>query len=95
MMNFSDISMQLSQSALIHYSLKMLEELEGDVFFSIACNKDQIYRSKKELFQNKKISNVHVITNSTNFGRIAPQILGEKIHTILAEEIKSTSNDDL
>ena len=95
MMNFSEISIQISQSALIHHSLKMLEELEGDVLFSIACNKDHIYRSKYELFQNKKISQIYVITNNTNFGRIAPQILGEKINTILAEDIKSTSNDDL
>ena len=93
MMNFSDISIQISQSALIHYSLKMLEELEDEVFFSISCNKDQIYRSKRELLQKKKISKVHVIANNTNFGCIAPQILGEKIHTILAEEIKSTSNN--
>ncbi len=93
-MNFSDISTQISQSALIHHSLKMLEALEDDVFFSIACNKDQIYRSKNELFQKKKIAKVYVISNNTNFGCIAPQVLGEKINTISAEEIKSTSNDD-
>jgi hypothetical protein len=95
MMNFSDISMQLSQSPLIHFSLKMLEELEDDVFFSIGCSKDQIYRAKHLLFQNKIISKIHVISDNTNFGCISPKILGKKINIIFAERIKSTSNDDL
>jgi hypothetical protein len=72
----------------------MLEELEDEVLFSIALNKDQIYRSKNLLFKKKKISKVYVISNYINFGCISTHILGERIYTISAEEIKLASNDD-
>ena len=36
MTNLSDISIQLSQSAIVHHSLKTLEELEVDIEASIS-----------------------------------------------------------
>ena len=93
MINFSDISIQLSQSAIVHHSLKTREELEADILFSIACNKDQIYRSKCESFQKIDEIKINVIASSTNFGCISSAISGQKINVISTDIIKSTDND--
>jgi hypothetical protein len=93
MTNFSDVSIQLSQSAIVHHSLKKLEELEADIFFSIACNKDQIYRSKCVLFQEIDEIKINVITNNTNFGCISSTNVGKKINILSTDAIKSTAND--
>ena len=93
MTNFSDISIQLSQSAIVHHSLKKLEELEADILFSIACNKDQIYRSKCALFQEIDEIKINVIANNTNFGCISSTNAGKKINILSTDAIKSTAND--
>lgn len=81
--------MQLAQSAFVQYSLKVLEEMEGDIFFSIACNKDQIFQAKRELLQHKDSFKINVIANHTNFGCISGEISGRKINRISPEMLKS------
>jgi len=93
MTNFSDISIQLSQSGFVRHSLKSLEEIEAEIFFSIACNKDQIYRKKKGLFNQVNDIRVNVIANNTNFGNISPKISGKNIKILSVEDIKSDVND--
>jgi hypothetical protein len=93
MINFSDISIQLSQSAIVHHSLKTIEELEGDILFSIACNKDQIYRSKCESFQKSDEIKINVIANNTNLGSISSSISGQKINFLSTDAVKSTDSD--
>ena len=92
MTNFSDISTQLSQSSLVHHQIKTLEELEAEVLFSIACNKDQIFRSKYELFQKNKTIRINVIANNTNFGCVSSNISGREINVISTEMIKNDIN---
>lgn len=92
-MDFSDISIQISQSPLIHHSLKTLEELESEIFFSIACNKDHIFRSKYDLIHKNGLNKIYVIANSTNFGHISSVVSGDQINTLSVNEIKSIGND--
>lgn len=77
-MDFSDISIQISQSPLIHHSLKTLEELESEIFFSIACNKDHLFRAKYDLIHKNGLNKIYVIANNTNFGHISSVISGIK-----------------
>lgn len=92
-MDFSDISIQISQSPLIHHSLKTLEELESEIFFSIACNKDHLFRAKYDLIHKNGLNKIYVIANNTNFGHISSVISGDQINTLSVNEIKSIGND--
>jgi hypothetical protein len=44
MVNFSDVSLFLAQSPLAQHALGVLNEVESDLLFSIACEKDKIFR---------------------------------------------------
>jgi hypothetical protein len=68
MVNFSEVSVFLAQSPLIQHSLKVLEEVEQDLLFSIACEKDKIFREKKKVINQLKTK---VIANNTNFGKLS------------------------
>jgi len=88
MNNYSEISVQLSQSALVQHSLKVLEELENEIFFAIASSKDQVFRSKCELFKKTNVPKINVIANHTNFGYVSNNISGRKINIIRSESLK-------
>lgn len=93
-MDFSNISSQIAQSGLAQYPLKMLEELESEALFSIACNKDHIYRSKCGRIKNISDPKIHIIANNTNFGHVSSNISGHEINIMSVEMIKSPSNDN-
>jgi hypothetical protein len=79
MNNYSEISIQLSQSALTHHCLKTLEEVENDIFFTISASKDQVYRLKRDFFQKNKLHKINVIANNTNFGYVSNKIFDSDI----------------
>jgi hypothetical protein len=91
MVNFSEVALYLAQSPLIQHSLKVLGEVESELLFSIACEKDKIYREKKGLIKALKMV---VIANATNFGNIGDHNNYGLVKILSAESIKNSENDD-
>ena len=91
MVNFSEVALHLAQSPLVGYSLKTLEEVESELLFSIACEKDRVYREKKRAIDTLKTI---VIANATNFGNISNHNIYGPIKILSVERIKDISNDD-
>ena len=82
MLDFSQLSTQLSNSDVINAALHYLKEIESDVFFSIAINKEQTFQRKQAHFKNKSFENIFVVKNQTNFGYADSEIDGKKISFI-------------
>jgi hypothetical protein len=91
MVNFSEVALHLAQSPLVQHSLKALEEAESELLFSIAYEKDRIYRAKKASVGNPKSV---VIANPTNFGNIRNYNCYGNIKILSAESIRDSENDD-
>jgi hypothetical protein len=73
--------------------LKSLEEAESELLFSIALEKDRIFREKKSLLGQPKTI---VIANPTNFGNISDYNCFGNIKILSVESIRdSERNDDL
>ena len=93
MVNFSEIALHLAKSPLVQHSLKSLEEAESELLFSIALEKDRIFREKKSLLGQPKTI---VIANPTNFGNISDHNCFGNIKILSVESIRdSERNDDL
>ena len=90
MVNFSDVSSFLAQSPLAQHALGVVGEVESDLLFSIACEKDRIFREKKQGIQSVDIV---VIANNTNFGNITTQNSFGPLKIMSAEEFKATGSD--
>lgn len=90
MVNFSDVSSFLAQSPLARHALGMLSEVESDLLFSIACEKDRIFREKKQAIQS---IDVVVIANNTNFGNIATHNSFGPLKVMSAQDFKATGSD--
>jgi hypothetical protein len=90
MVNFSEVALYLAQSPLIQHSLKALGEVESELLFSIACEKDRICREKIGLI---RAPNIVVIVNATNFGNISAHNVYGSINILSVENIKNAEND--
>ena len=91
MVNFSEVAVHLAQSQLVQHSLMALGEMESELLFSIACEKDRIYREKKEVIETLRTV---VIANPINFGNISNINRYGEIKILSTETIKNLANDD-
>jgi hypothetical protein len=91
MVNFSNVAVFLAKSPIVQHTTGLLGEVESDLLFSIACEKDKIYRQKKQRISSLKTV---VITNNTNFGNIGTQNIFGPIKILSAQEFKGTIGDE-
>jgi hypothetical protein len=84
--NFSEISSKLAASDYIRNARQALKDIDAEVFFSIACDKDRIFREK---VRQLKIKKVYVVKNNTNFGNISSCIAGMEINFLTAEDFRN------
>lgn len=91
MVNFSEVASHLAKSPIVQHSLMVLGEVESELLFSIACEKDRIYREKKSVIKALKTV---VIANPTNFGNISKNNRYGEVKVLSTERIKDLGNDD-
>ncbi len=95
MIDLSDISLQLSNSPFVQHGLKSLEDINSDIYFSIAVNKDQIFREKKRLLEKNNLRKLIVVNNATNYGNLNRSTVWGDIIFIHARDVKNINTNNL
>lgn len=88
MINFFEACKFLGNTNIPNDYEKIQHQLEDEIIFSIALNKDQIYREKVSYFEQHVIKKIYVFVNKTNLGNLSKTINGVDILSVNYFDLK-------